>query len=220
MTRARRVQLAVPAYFHPATAPSAWDRLVELAARLRFVVLNVESGPGSSPDVTYQEVARRLRVAGGKVVGYVDSGYGRRPTPTLLAEIDAYRRWYQVDGIFLDQVDGRREALPSCAAVADAARARGLTDVVLNPGSPPNSGFHDLADVVVTFEGPWSDYAASHRAWSARGVQCHLVYDVPEAEYGAVAALALRRHAEIVYATKAAGANPWAELSDFVAQVG
>ena len=63
---------AVPAYFHPALDPLAWDRLARAALGSGFVVLNVADGPGSEPDPVYAATVARLRRAGAPVVGAVD----------------------------------------------------------------------------------------------------------------------------------------------------
>lgn len=46
----------VPAYFHPAIAPAAWQVLAGAAGAVRLVVVNVASGPGHQPDQAYVDL--------------------------------------------------------------------------------------------------------------------------------------------------------------------
>src|SRR5215471_12517152 len=80
-------QLLVPAYFHPASHPGEWAWLASRAAQVRFIVLNVANGPGPSLDSAFTPVLERLRSAGVAVGGYVDTNYGQRPGPGILADL-------------------------------------------------------------------------------------------------------------------------------------
>ncbi|WP_052441428.1 spherulation-specific family 4 protein [Streptacidiphilus anmyonensis] len=183
----------VPAYFDPRADPASWAVLREAAPRLAAVVINPSSGPGPAPDPAYAEA--RGELARTRVLGYVDTDYGRRPHAEVVAEIAAYRRWYGVDGVFLDQTPDGSEALPHYIRLTIAARSLGASFVALNPGLPPHPAYLDLADVVVTFEGPWSDYGDR-----APDAGTHLVHAAPPDAlvHG--------------YATPGRLPNPWAVL--------
>lgn len=186
-------RLLIPAYFHPAAEPAAWTALGAAAPRLAAVVINPASGPGPARDPAYAGVLPGLRDT--RVLGYVDTDYGRRPHGRVVAEIAAYRRWYAVDGVFLDQAADDPAALPHYARLAVAARSLGASFLALNPGLPPDPAYLDLADLVVTFEGPWSAYGGRE---ADAGV--HLVYAAP--------ADALVHG----YATPGTLPNPWSVL--------
>jgi hypothetical protein len=164
----------VPAYFHPAVEPASWDALVDAAPALDAVVINPDSGVGPAPDPAYAAVAARLRAAGVRVLGYVDTDYARRPHHAVVAEVSTYRDWYAVDGVFFDQTPASADGLPHYTRLAVAARALDALCLVFNPGLPPDPGYHALADLVVTFEGPWAAYADR-----APDAGTHLVYAAP-----------------------------------------
>ncbi|WP_052434716.1 spherulation-specific family 4 protein [Streptacidiphilus melanogenes] len=186
-------RLLVPAYFHPSDDPASWAVLRAAAPQLAAVVVNPASGPGPGPDPAYAQV--RAGLVGTRVLGYVDTDYGRRPHAEVVAEIAAYRDWYDVDGVFLDQTPDGSEALPHYARLTVAARSLGAAYVALNPGLPPHPAYLDLADLVVTFEGPWSAYGDR-----APDPGAHLVYAAPPdaPAHG--------------YATPGDLPNPWAVL--------
>ncbi|MFE6837264.1 spherulation-specific family 4 protein [Streptomyces sp. NPDC057705] len=207
--------LLVPLYEHPADRPEAWERLIDSAGRLHSVVLNPDSGPGAAPDERFALVAERLREAGVPVLGYADTDYGRRPHAEVVQDLLRHRDWYATDGAFLDQASADPELLPHYGRLAVAARAAGARTLVLNHGVHPHPGYAELADLLVTFEGPWDAYrdAAAVPPWTADHPAqrfCHLVYAVPP---GAPAAeLAEERRAGVHCAVPGTGAHPWGTL--------
>lgn len=148
----------MPVYVHPAAAPDLWRRVVEAAPLLRAVIVNPASGPGTEVDPGYPPVVEQLRSAGVRLVGYVDTDYGRRPLRLIEADLAAYRDFYGIRDVFFDQVTIGLDALGHYADVVVRARAAGARLVVLNPGAPPHPAYIGLADVVVSFEGSWQDY--------------------------------------------------------------
>ncbi|MFE1414464.1 spherulation-specific family 4 protein [Streptomyces sp. NPDC058746] len=215
MTEEKDPMLLVPLYEHPADRPEDWERLVRCAGLLHSVVLNPDSGPGEAPDERFALVAGRLREAGVPVLGYVDTDYGRRPHAAVVQELLRHRDWYATDGAFLDQVCAGPEQLAHYGRLSVAARAAGARTLVLNHGVHPHPGYAELADLLVTFEGPWDAYrdATDAPAWTAdhpAGRFCHLVYAVPP---GAPAAeLAAQRGAGVHCAVRGTGPHPWGTL--------
>ena len=210
-------RFAIPAYFHPADHPDAWTALAALGPTLAFAILNPDSGPGLAVDSRYHEPVAAVRAAGGGVIGYVDTGYGRRPGSAVLRELAAYRSWYGLRGGFFDQVPTGREHLAHYRRIITAARRIGMDLIALNPGVAPAPEYADLADVVVTFEGPWVAYGDHVAAdWIRRHPPerfCHLVHSAPPDQLASVLAGARERHVGAVYATELTGANPWGSLS-------
>jgi hypothetical protein len=211
--------IAVPAYFRPGPGADDWARLVERSAALRFVVINVDSGPGDGPCAEFVPAVDALRTAGVPLVGYVDSGYGRRPEAELLRELDLYRNRYNVDGLFLDQVRADAGGATAAARLAAAVRAVGGGPVVFNHGTVPDPAYAALADVLITFEGPMTAYRTVRgqlRAPDLVGPSCcHLVYDVPGASLVEAVRIAEAAGAETLLITDGGGANPWNRLPTY-----
>ncbi|WP_328806214.1 spherulation-specific family 4 protein [Streptacidiphilus fuscans] len=196
-------RILVPAYFHPAVEPDAWAALRRAARRLTAVVLNPASGPGDAPDPAYTQVRAGLRET--RVLGYVDTDYGRRPHGEVVAEIERHRAWYDVDGVFLDQTLAGPDGVAYYARLGVAARSLGAGFVALNPGTRVHWAYHDLADLVVTFEGSWDTYRGlpgqdGDIAPFDPDRDCHLVHAAPPDApvHG--------------YATPGTLPNPWAVL--------
>ncbi|MEU5807101.1 spherulation-specific family 4 protein [Streptomyces sp. NPDC047718] len=206
--------LLVPLYEHPDDRPDDWELLIRSAGRLHSVVLNPASGPGEARDARFAVVAERLRDAGVPVLGYADTDYGRRPHADVVRDLLRHRDWYGADGAFLDQAAPDPALLGHYGRLAVAARAAGARTLVLNHGVHPDPGYAELADLLVTFEGPWDAYRnAAVPSWTAdhpAGRFCHLVYAVPP---GAPAAeLARQRRAAVHCAVPGTGAHPWGTL--------
>ncbi|MEU6930151.1 spherulation-specific family 4 protein [Streptomyces sp. NPDC046385] len=193
--------LLVPFYEHPADRPEDWSAVVAAAPALYGVVLNPASGAGRSRDPAFAELAARLRAAGVRVLGYADTDYGRRPHAEVVADLVRHRDWYAADGAFLDQVPTEPGALPHYRRLAVSARAAGLRTLVFNHGAHPAPGYEALADLLVTFEGPWDSYrdldlpVADH--------YCHLVYAAPAD---------VRPTTPVHCAVPGTGAHPWGTL--------
>ncbi|MCP9207572.1 spherulation-specific family 4 protein [Streptomyces cucumeris] len=211
-------RLLVPLYVHPAVDPHPWKVLERAAGRLYGVVLNLADGPGRRPDAVFAGAAARLRAAGAPLLGYVDTAYGHRRTAPVLADIGRYRRWYGVDGVFLDRVPSAAAHLARYQRQVRAARTLGARTVVLNPGTHPDPGYAALGDLLITFEGCWETYRhIPVPGWTAGYPPerfCHLVYAVPVGRGGQVADSARRRGAAVHCAVPGDGANPWQSAPD------
>ncbi|CAM5276368.1 spherulation-specific family 4 protein [Streptomyces abikoensis] len=206
-------RLLVPLYVHPAADPAAWAALAAAGPRIRGVVLNAADGPGQRPDPAFAGAAERLRAAGVPLLGYVDTGYGRRAPRAVVADIRRHRRWYGVDGVFLDQVPAHAAPLPHYRRLVLLAKALGARTAVLNPGTHPDPGYARVADLLVTFEGTWEAYRrAGVPPWTADHPPsrfCHLVYAVPPGAADQVARTAETRGAAVHCAVPGDGVNPW-----------
>ncbi|WP_330457349.1 spherulation-specific family 4 protein [Streptomyces sp. NBC_00820] len=205
--------LLVPYYEHPSVRPAEWAAILAAAPRLYGVVLNPASGPGERPDEAFAATAVRLRRAGVTLLGYTDTGYGTRPHDDVVREMRTHREWYGTQGAFLDQVSSGADELPYYERLAAAARTLGCGTLAFNHGTPPHPAYAALADLLVTFEGPWPAYRstpARPRRYPSGVRLCHLVYDVPP---GADVAEGARvRGAAVHCAVPGAGAHPWGTL--------
>ncbi|MFJ8633596.1 spherulation-specific family 4 protein [Streptomyces sp. NPDC093568] len=205
--------LLIPYYEHPSARPAEWDAIVAAAPRLYGVVLNPASGAGETPDPAFATVAARLRDAGVRVLGYADTGYGRRPHADVVRDIARHRAWYRADGIFLDQVAAGREEFAYYQRLATAAWGAGCGTVALNHGTAPHPSYARIADLLVTFEGPWESYLGlGPQEWrGGGGVRlCHLVYGVPPDVD--LTDRARARGASVHCAVPGTGGHPWGTL--------
>jgi hypothetical protein len=208
----------IPAYLPP-------EDLVRLAERPlpgRVVIVNPMSGPGAAAQAGYRQAVAALKRSGARVLGYVHTGYGERPAGAVEADIERYRAWYGVDGIFLDEAAHTDAALGHYGAVAARVRASGMRIVALNPGVVPARAYFGIADIVVTFEGAAADHAAAVRrmpAWLGDLPPdriAHLIHGAPAEQMRGV--LAQDPGAGYVYVTSGTMPDPWSALPDYLAE--
>ncbi|MFD9090876.1 spherulation-specific family 4 protein [Streptomyces prasinus] len=181
-----RTGFGVPGLAHPLLAPDEWNALTRPggAGPLHWVVLDVADGPGVQPDPSCLEAAGRLRNAGVRVLGRLDSAYGLRDFGELVSDAHRFTDWYRTDGFFLDRCPADRAALPAVRRAVHALRTiHDGAHIVLGHGTHPHPGHADIADQLVTFSGPWSDYRWSQAAeWTVDHPPerfCHFVHGVP-----------------------------------------
>lgn len=183
-TGAEQLGFGVPGYAHPLVAPVEWAELTRPGTPLHWVVLNVSDGPGNRPDPHCLAAVGKLRNAGVRVIGHLDADQGSRSYGDLVSDAQRYLDWYRVDGFFLDRCPAERADLPEVRRTA--ATLETVLDgghLVLGHGTHPYPGYAEVADQLVTFSGPWSEYRWSQVAeWTAdyppeRFV--HFVHGVP-----------------------------------------
>jgi hypothetical protein len=210
------VRIGVPAYFHPSWAAGAWAALDAVPdASVGLVVLNPASGPGAAPDEAYRSLCTSPRLRN-VVTGYIDSAYGGRPLADVLAEAAAYRRFYGITSVFVDQVPSGLRGVPYYRELGAELRRCGTSRLVLNPGVVPQPEYLDLADVVVTFEGPWTAYRSHLPPIRAvpgrRAATWHLVHSTPVEHHVLSLRMAAARGASYAYVTERTMPNPWDAL--------
>ncbi|PNG21613.1 spherulation-specific family 4 protein, partial [Streptomyces cahuitamycinicus] len=214
-------------------APTEWGELTRPGTPLHWVVLNVSDGPGARPDPHCLEAAGRLRNAGIRVLGHLDTRYGTRNFGELISDAHRFVDWYQVDGFLLERCPADHARLPEVRRTVAALRVvRDAAHIVLGHGIHPHPGYVELADQLVTFSGPWSDYRWSQVAeWTADHSPerfCHFVHGVPRSHLTEALRIASWQGAATVWITDHTdgdgGVEPWEAMpgywDEFVSRVG
>ncbi len=236
------LEILLPAYFYPSFSGSAWSQITTSAAAGAPItaIMNPGSGPGTSSNSDYVTAVNAFRAAGGKVLGYVPTGYqGATPnagstcqpatgTSYTVNDVTAcaqrYQDWYNVDGIFLDEFTNTNDVGALTFYESLYAGVKGINSswkIVGNPGTPTqqaylSNGANRSADTLVVFENSagYDTYAPS--TWNANFPAtsfAHLAYNVnSEATMLQYLALAQQRNAGYVFITDDSGANPWDTL--------
>ena len=217
--------VAVPAYFYPVAATGLWAQVVaNVRARTRFniMVMNPASGPGAAVNSDYVAAVNSARSSGIKVLGYVHTSYGTRSSAIVKSEIDAYKNWYGVDGIFIDETMANPTYLSYYSTLASYIRSARGDFVMLNPGVfPTMAKFIEMADTTVVFEGTYATYSTAWiapPAWAPyypASKYTHLVYGASATNMASALTLAKARNAGQVYVTDDVLPNPWDTLPSY-----
>ncbi|MEH1841588.1 MAG: spherulation-specific family 4 protein [Nostoc sp.] len=209
--------ISIPAYFYPGTY---WQKATVAAPRVSVMIMNPNSGPGAAKNTDYVTAVKNAQAAGIKVIGYVHTSYGTRSATPVKTEIDQYKTWYAVDGIFLDEVAKSTNNFAYYTNLANYIRNTKGSLVMLNPGTVPAEDYIKLADITVVFEDTYSNY----QNWQApawlfnypANKFAHLIHST----FGTTGmndaiGLALKRNAGTIYVTDDVLPNPWDTLATY-----
>jgi Spherulation-specific family 4 len=207
--------LIIPLYTYPGVSWSAIISAKEANPSVPMVVIiNPDNGPGASKDQNYVTGINNLRAAGVVVLGYDHTSWAGRPLATVEADINSYKSWYNVSGIFFDEmsnVPGNEGYYSTLNKYADSL---GLNFTVGNPGGPAPASYLGTLDVIVTYENqgvPNSTYLAS----MTKGVPANhfavIAYGVNV--WNASAVSDVYNYASYVYVTNDTLPNPYGALS-------
>jgi hypothetical protein len=218
-----KLDVVVPAYFYPG---ALWTQLNTAASQVPLTaIMNPGNGPGGASDANYVSAVNSLRAAGGKVIGYVYSSYGSRPLAQVTADIDRYASWYNVDGIFVDEManTGPAERLNYYKSIYDHVKnINSNWQVVGNPGTATIEQYltWPSADRLTVFENVGSAYAGyTPSAWNSSYADDHFVHllhtEPSSTNMKADLNLAVTRSVGGVFITNDVLNNPWDTLPSY-----
>jgi len=134
---------------------AGWDDIINAKEDNKgtdiIVIINPASGPGGGKDSHWADVTDDLQDAGIKVIGYSATSYAGRSEGEVKGEIDNYYDWYDLDGIFLDEVSPSDQSYYKDLRHY-AEKPDGTQTVVLNPGAPVPESYEDAGDIIIAFE--------------------------------------------------------------------
>ncbi|HOY70748.1 MAG TPA: spherulation-specific family 4 protein [Methylotenera sp.] len=221
---ASATEILVPAYFYPSSDPnlSFWDEMTAAASQGVAItaIMNPNSGPSNVINSDYTAAVDTFRAAGGKVIGYVSTQYGARDASAVLADVNAYKNFYQIDGIFLDEMHNIPATLNYYQTLRnDISTIDTNYKVFGNAGTNTLEAYIGAADVLITFENQTGFNSYTPDAWTANYSASHfanLLYNVSSAaEMQSAISLAASRNVGYVYVTNDNGANPWDTLPSY-----
>ncbi|HEX2474206.1 MAG TPA: spherulation-specific family 4 protein [Lacipirellulaceae bacterium] len=223
--RAAKLEIVVPAYFYP-SAGSDWNDLNAAASKVPITaIMNPFNGPGNSLDANYVSAVNSLRAAGGRVIGYVYTSYTSRPLQQVLNDIDRYDMWYDIDGIFVDEMSntGPAERLNYYQDIYNHVKSIDPHwEVMGNPGTTTIEQYltWPTADRLMVFENVGATYPGyTPSSWNFnhdRSKFVHLVHtEASSANMLSDLNLAVQRNAGGIYVTDDVLPNPWNRLPTY-----
>ncbi|TWT92879.1 Spherulation-specific family 4 [Botrimarina colliarenosi] len=219
------LEIVVPAYFYP-SAGGDWGRMTSALSEASITaIMNPGNGPGNRIDANYTSATTSFTTAGGKLIGYVYSGYGSRPLDQVLADIDDYAEWYPVSGIFVDEFSNSSDtaALDYYNAIYEHVKLIDPSwEVMGNPGTTTVEDYltRPAADRLMVWENFGSTYPShTPSPWNADYDSSRFVNLLHTLASGDAAAdyvdLAVSRNVGGVYFTDDVLNNPWDRLPSY-----
>ena len=208
----------IPAY----VPPHALVELVRASSRPRLLVINPASGPGAEPAGRLPRGGAHRSARAARACSATSTRRTARVRPpTSWPTSTATRRGTGSTASSSTRPSPGVARLGYYAALGRHVRAGGgRRVVVLNPGVVPAREYFDLADVIVTFEGPYAAYGAAMDAmpdWVREeppGRVAHLVYDASRQQ--AMAIVSHPEQAGYVYATSGSMPDPWRTVPSYL----
>ena len=172
-----KLQILLPLYIYPNWYNKdkyAWKQVIMAAKKVQIVaIINPNNGPNhTAPNQDYQQGIKDLHQAGVKIVGYVPSNYAKRDLQAIEADIDLYLKYFNIDGIFIDEAANTQDKLDYYRQIYQYIKSQSSSinsgklpnyNVIINPGTDVDESYLDrsVADVVVIFENyqkVWTNY--------------------------------------------------------------
>jgi len=162
--------LAIPLYTYPCFTATqcTWTTIIQARQAYPGVplltVINPGNGPGSSIDANYVQGVKNLQAAGVVVLGYVYTNYGHTPLSKVEKQVNSYKNWYAVNGIFFDamaSVTGRERYY---STLYHYVKSLGMTYTMGNPGTTTVKSYIGTLDSIIIYESagtPSPSYLAS-----------------------------------------------------------
>jgi hypothetical protein len=141
-----------------------WSTLATTApAKLpAYVIVNVDTGPGTVDDSNYAAAITDAKAAGWTMLGYVDTAWATASISSVELQVDEWRSLYGVDDVFFDQVTGAIANLSYYETLTSYVHSLGGIDI-LNPGDPPASAYlsTSVGDGIVVMEDTLAAFQSS-----------------------------------------------------------
>jgi hypothetical protein len=208
--------ILVPLYRHP---DPTWDDLIQEknthSSVPILVIVNPENGPGFWA-LDYVLGIKKLQSAGIPVLGYVYTGYGTRNSAEITADIDAYKNWYGVSGIFFDEMSHVPGNENYYRHLSDYAKSIGLKFTIGNPGRDTTPSYIGTVDNIVIYENSGLPTVASLEGWHKNYPKSNfsiLSYGIDELNKKFVGSAS--SHMGLVYITDQTQPNPWYSLATY-----
>lgn len=189
-------------WYDPENVDEKWRTLFANIDVVPWVIVNPRSGPGEEKEPNFEALTARVRDTGRPALGYVKTTESFSPIRTLrskeiiLQEIEKHINWYDVDGVFLDEMvngwsEDQRELvqfyLDLYQEIKNFYGKKFL--VVGNPGANTIESMIEAADVLMSFENTAEKYlndqhapvAPAHYLKQPQTRFCHVLHDVTSA---------------------------------------
>lgn len=212
--------ILVPLYRHP---DSTWDDLIQVKHAHHNVpivaIINPDNGPGFW-DPAYVLGIKKLQSAGIPVIGYVYTRYGARDSSEITVDIDTYKNWYGVNGIFFDEMENAPGKEDYYLHLSSYAKSIGLNFTVGNPGKDVSSSYIGTVDNIVIYEHSGLPSIESLKGWHVQYSKYNfsiLPYGVDKLDAKFVKSVS--HHVGLIYITDQTLPNPWYSLATYLDQL-
>lgn len=212
--------IILPLYIYPG---ASWHLVIQAKRSHPSVpilaIINPGSGPGAFLDPNYVTGIKQLQSYGVTVLGYVFTGYASRKQSAVIADIDAYKGWYDVDGIMFDEMcvlPGSEEYYSTLGRYAKSLR---MAMILGNPGKDAPTRYRATMDVLNIYEdlGIPEAWLSNNAPILGREKLSMIAYGVRDFDRSSLEAIS--RCVAFLYLTDADLPNPYDKLPPFFSRL-
>ena len=212
--------IILPLYIYPGTS---WQAVIH-AKRTRpsvpiISIINPGTGPGGFRDPNYVSGIKQLQSAGVTVLGYVFTQYASRKQSAVIADIDAYKNWYDVDGIMFDEMSVSPGNEEYYSFLEHHVKSAHMTVTLGNPGKKAPPGYLGTMDILNIYEdlGMPGDCPQGDSPIIGREKLSMIAYGVEDFDRSSLEAIS--RCVAFLYLTDANLPNPYDRLPTFFSRL-
>ena len=161
-----------------------------------------------------------LRSAGITVLGYVYTSYAARNISAVIADINSYKAWYAVNGIFFDEMSNVPGNEAYYSSLSAYAKSIGLSLTFGNPGASVPASYVGTVDCIVIYESQGLPSSSSVATWTmgmAKNNFAMIAYGVNQLDRSSMSSLT--SHVSYVYVTDGSLPNPYSALPGYFANL-
>lgn len=156
----------LPLYVSPG---SVWHDVIQEKIKHHkvpmLVIINPLNGSGQVKNNNYADGIHQMQSHNIYVLGYVYTEYGIRNSTDIKNEITNYKNWYNVNGIFFDQMSNVPGNEIYYAYLANFVKSLGLTFTVGNAGVDTKPSYIKTVDNIVIYENDTLPSVQSLSGW-------------------------------------------------------
>jgi Spherulation-specific family 4 len=149
----RPMGIVVPMYMDP---NANWTLLEEAKQAYPSVpvlaIINPSNGSGTSFNSSYATGIKQMQASGIVVLGYVDTVYASVSAASAESQIDDYHLWYNVDGIFLDDMVSSPGNQSYYSTLSQYTYSLGMNYTMGNPGTNVSSSYIGTVNNLMIYE--------------------------------------------------------------------
>ena len=210
--------IIIPLYTYPG---NTWDSIISIKTNYPEVpilaIINPNSGPGENKDSNYESGINDMRAAGIKVIGYTSTNFTIRDIGDVYSDIDQYKKWYELDGIFFDEMSNNAGDENYYSNTTSYANIQNFSYTVGNPGTSTLPSFIGTVDNIIIYERAGVPNIFSFDEWISKYPEDNfsvLSYDVPTLDTDYV--VEATNHVGYLYLTNDVLNNPWDSLPPYL----
>ncbi|MHB2036267.1 MAG: spherulation-specific family 4 protein, partial [Nitrososphaerales archaeon] len=147
---------------------------------------------------------------------YVYTSYASRSSASVIADINTYKSWYNVSGIFFDEMSNVQGSAAYYSALSTYAKSIGFEFTVGNPGEPVPTSYIGSVDCIVAYENQGlpsiSSLASMDSSFSKNGLAA-ISYGVNTLSTSYTSSVA--NYVGYIYVTGAGLPNPYSVLPTY-----